>query len=48
MTTNIAENMNYVLKEARSLPIHKLMDSITDKLQEWFAKRQEMTWMHVL
>ena len=43
MTTNIAESMNSVLKEARSLPIHKLMDSIIDKLQEWFAKRRELT-----
>ncbi|XP_024042029.1 uncharacterized protein LOC112099151 [Citrus clementina] len=39
MTTNIAESMNSVLKEARTLPIHKLMDCIIDKLQEWFAKR---------
>ena len=42
MTTNIAESMNYVLKEAWSLAIYKLMDSIIDKLQQWFAKMREM------
>ncbi|KAH9778230.1 SWIM-type domain-containing protein [Citrus sinensis] len=42
MTTNIAESMNSVLKEARTLPIHKLMDCIIDKLQEWFAKRRDL------
>ena len=42
MTTNIAESMNSVLKEARTLPIHKLTDCIIDKLQEWFAKKRDL------
>ncbi|KAH9770671.1 SWIM-type domain-containing protein [Citrus sinensis] len=41
MTTNIAESMNYVLKNPRQLPIHKLLASIIDKLREWFCDRRE-------
>ncbi|KAH9783654.1 SWIM-type domain-containing protein [Citrus sinensis] len=41
MTTNIAESMNSVLKNPRQLPIHKLLDSIIDKLREWFCDRRE-------
>ena len=32
MTTNIVESMNSVLKNPQQLPIHKLLDSIIDKL----------------
>nr|XP_016512822.1 PREDICTED: uncharacterized protein LOC107829871 [Nicotiana tabacum] len=38
LTTNIVESMNYVLLEARELPILRMMDFIQVKLQRWFYK----------
>ncbi|XP_070045292.1 uncharacterized protein [Nicotiana tomentosiformis] len=40
LTTNIVESMNYVLLEARELPILRMMDSIQVKLQRWFYERR--------
>lgn len=42
MTTNIAKRMNSIFKKVQSLPIHKLTNSVIDKLQEQLAKRQEV------
>ena len=41
MTTNIAESMNALLKEARTLPIVALADWIRSVLQRWFFERRE-------
>ena len=40
MTTNIAECMNAVLRDARSLPIVSLLESIRNLLQDWFYERR--------
>ena len=36
MTTNIAECMNGILRDARSLPIVPLVESIGALIQDWF------------
>ncbi len=36
MTTNIAESMNALLKEARSLPVLSLLNYIRMTIQRWF------------
>ena len=41
MTSNIAENMNSVLRHARKLPICSLIEFIRDRLQKWFYERRE-------
>jgi hypothetical protein len=40
MTTNIAECMNAVLRDARSLPIVLLLESIRQLIQGWFYDRR--------
>lgn len=40
MTTNIAECMNAILRDARSLPIIPLLEEIRSKIQEWFYERR--------
>ncbi|KAK3228853.1 hypothetical protein Dsin_000734 [Dipteronia sinensis] len=41
MTTNIAECLNGILKDARELPVTKLVDHIRGLLQKWFWERRE-------
>ncbi|KAK0573575.1 hypothetical protein LWI29_034673 [Acer saccharum] len=41
MTTNIAECLNGILKDARELPITKLVEHIRGLLQKWFWERRE-------
>ena len=41
MTTNIAESMNALLKEARTLPVLSLLHYIRMTLQRWFFERRE-------
>ncbi|TXG48397.1 hypothetical protein EZV62_027691 [Acer yangbiense] len=43
MTTNIAECLNGILKDARELPITKLVEHIRGLLQKWFLERREAT-----
>ena len=40
LTTNIAECMNAILKDAREMPIIPLLDNIRSKLQQWFHDRR--------
>ncbi|XP_075087575.1 uncharacterized protein LOC142169591 [Nicotiana tabacum] len=40
LTTNIVDSINYVLLEARELPILRMMDFIQVKLQRWFYERR--------
>ncbi|XP_038713386.1 uncharacterized protein LOC120007256 [Tripterygium wilfordii] len=40
LTTNIAESMNAVLREARHLPITMLVEHLRDLLQRWFYERR--------
>ncbi|XP_009783862.1 uncharacterized protein [Nicotiana sylvestris] len=40
LTTSIVESMNFVLLEARELPILRMMDFIQVKLQRWFYERR--------
>ena len=42
MTTNIAESMNVLLKEARTLPALSLLNYIRMTLQRWFFKMREV------
>lgn len=42
MTTNIVEYLNGVLKEARMLLVHKLLDNIINLLRDWFCKRHHL------
>ncbi|KAA0063206.1 MuDRA-like transposase [Cucumis melo var. makuwa] len=41
MTTNIAESMNYILKEPRDLPIASFLEHVRALLQRWFWERRE-------
>lgn len=41
MTSNIAESLNDVLKEARELPIISLIEFIRTTLMSWFAMRRQ-------
>ena len=41
MTTNIVEALNSTLKRAREYPLLLLLDSIVEKMVEWFNKRRE-------
>ena len=41
MTSNIAENINSILRHARKLPICSLIEFIRDRLQKWFYERRE-------
>ncbi|KAL5554849.1 hypothetical protein UlMin_037085 [Ulmus minor] len=41
MTTNIVEALNSTLKRAREYPLHLLLDSIVEKMVEWFNERRE-------
>ncbi|KAI9175032.1 hypothetical protein LWI28_026403 [Acer negundo] len=41
ITTNIAECLNGILKDARELPITKLVEHIRGLLQKWFWERRE-------
>ncbi|OAO89327.1 hypothetical protein AXX17_ATUG01860 [Arabidopsis thaliana] len=41
MTSNVAESLNAVLKEARELPIISLLEFIRTTLISWFAMRRE-------
>ena len=40
MTTNIAECLNVILKDARELPIHQLAEHMRNMLQQWFHDRR--------
>ena len=40
MTTNIAECMNAILRDAREMPLVPLLETICSKLQQWFHDRQ--------
>ena len=40
MTTNIAECMNAVLRDARSLPLIPLLEAIRSLMQGWFYDRR--------
>ncbi|PON34970.1 hypothetical protein PanWU01x14_339810, partial [Parasponia andersonii] len=39
MTSNILESMNSALDDARSLPIVPLLETIRQKVQDWFVSR---------
>ena len=39
MTSNIAENINSILKHARKFPICTLIEFIRDWVQKWFCER---------
>ncbi|KAL0541222.1 hypothetical protein IC582_021264 [Cucumis melo] len=39
MTTNIAESMNFILKESRDLPIASFLENVRALLQRWFWER---------
>lgn len=41
MTSNVAESLNAVLKEARELPIISIIEFIRTTLMSWFALRRE-------
>ena len=41
MTSNIAENMNSILRHAHKLPISTLIEFICDRVQKWFYERRE-------
>lgn len=41
MTSNVAESLNAVLKEARELPIVSLLEFIRGTLRAWFSKRRD-------
>lgn len=41
MTSNLAESWNGVLREARELPVIRLVEFIRTKLMSWFANRRE-------
>lgn len=41
MTSNLAESWNGVLREARELPVIRLVEVIRTKLMTWFASRRE-------
>ncbi|KAL5551924.1 hypothetical protein UlMin_002100 [Ulmus minor] len=41
MTTNIVEALNSTLKRAREYPLLLLLDSIVEKMVEWFNERRE-------
>ena len=41
MTTNIVEALNSTLKRAREYPLLFLLDSIVEKMVEWFNERRE-------
>ncbi|KAL5580824.1 hypothetical protein UlMin_013266 [Ulmus minor] len=41
MTTNIVEALNSTLKRAREYPLTLLLDSIVEKMVEWFNERRE-------
>ncbi|XP_022156795.1 uncharacterized protein LOC111023629 [Momordica charantia] len=41
MTTNIAESMNALLKEARELPVTPLLEHVRALLQRWFWERRD-------
>ncbi|KAA0051659.1 MuDRA-like transposase [Cucumis melo var. makuwa] len=41
MTTNIAESMNYILKEPRVLPIASFLEHVQALQQRWFWERRE-------
>ncbi|KAK2648690.1 hypothetical protein Ddye_016179 [Dipteronia dyeriana] len=43
MTTNIAKCLNDILKDARVLPVTKLVEHICGLLQKWFWERREAT-----
>ena len=40
MTTNIAECMNGILRDAREMPLVPLLETIRSKLQQWFNDRR--------
>ncbi|GAA0141009.1 hypothetical protein LIER_02251 [Lithospermum erythrorhizon] len=50
ITTNIAESMNDLLKEAREFPILGMLETIRTKLQGWFHDRLQLAkqWMSML
>lgn len=41
MTSNLAESWNGVLREARELPVIRLVEFVRTKLMTWFATRRE-------
>ncbi|KAK2647753.1 hypothetical protein Ddye_015242 [Dipteronia dyeriana] len=43
MTTKISECLNGILKDARELPVTKLVEHICGLLQKWFWERREAT-----
>lgn len=48
MKTITAESINFILKNSQELSIHKSLDSIIDKLQEWvYDRREEVVNCHV-
>ncbi|KAG7534144.1 Transposase MuDR plant [Arabidopsis thaliana x Arabidopsis arenosa] len=46
MTSNVAESLNAVLKEARELPIVSTLEFIRGTLMTWFSKRREAATNH--
>ncbi|XP_020876453.1 uncharacterized protein LOC110227218 [Arabidopsis lyrata subsp. lyrata] len=46
MTSNVAESLNAVLKEARELPIVSTLEYIRGTLMTWFEKRREKATQH--
>ncbi|CAE5957890.1 unnamed protein product [Arabidopsis arenosa] len=46
MTSNVAESLNAVLKEARELPIVSTLEYIRATLMTWFSKRREKAALH--
>ncbi|CAE5987980.1 unnamed protein product [Arabidopsis arenosa] len=46
MTSNVAESLNAVLKEARELPIVTTLEYIRGTLMTWFEKRREKATQH--
>ena len=41
MTTGIVECMNVVLKDARDLPVVRMVEELRNLLQIWFSNRQQ-------
>lgn len=46
MTSNVAESLNAVLKEAREMPLVSILEYIRGTLTSWFTKRRDKAMRH--
>ena len=44
-TTNIAESINRVLSDARSLPVVRLLEAIRQMMTRWFSTRKNDAYL---